>query len=162
MNPIRYAVCALALGCLAPAWAVNKCTGADGRVSFQDAPCTGQGEKIDVRPAIEGVSPAQPSPAAMKEGVFGETWQRKTYLETQGVPQARAAVERNRQECEAPQSDSARLYALRRGLASGSLFAQVAEAEAAKAKAACEARTTELREQLQSLEGELSSLQSRD
>lgn len=22
-----------------PAWAVNKCTGADGRISFQDAPC---------------------------------------------------------------------------------------------------------------------------
>ena len=30
MTPIRYAICALALGFLAPAWAVNKCTGADG------------------------------------------------------------------------------------------------------------------------------------
>ncbi len=36
----------------APAWAVHKCTGIDGKVSFQDAPCTsGSSEQIDVRPA---------------------------------------------------------------------------------------------------------------
>lgn len=34
-----------------PSWAVNKCTGPDGKVSFQDAPCAGKGEKLDVRPA---------------------------------------------------------------------------------------------------------------
>ena len=161
MNPIRYAICALALGCLAPAWAVNKCTGTDGRVSFQDAPCAGQGEKIDVRPAIEGVSPAQPSPAAMKEGVFGETWQRKIYLETQGVPQARAAIDRNQQECAAQQEAAAQVGPLRRSLASGSMYAQE-RAAAAKDKVACEERDTELREQLKALESELSSLRARD
>lgn len=36
---------------LAPAWAINKCKGADGKVVFQDVPCAGQGEKLDVRPA---------------------------------------------------------------------------------------------------------------
>ena len=35
----------------APAWAVNKCTGADGKLTFQDAPCADKGEKIEVRPA---------------------------------------------------------------------------------------------------------------
>jgi len=34
-----------------PAWAINKCTGADGKVVFQDLPCAGRGEKIEVRPA---------------------------------------------------------------------------------------------------------------
>ena len=34
-----------------PAWAINKCTGADGKVVFQDAPCAGFGEKVDVKPA---------------------------------------------------------------------------------------------------------------
>ena len=34
MTLIRYALCALALGCLAPAWAINKCTDANGKVSF--------------------------------------------------------------------------------------------------------------------------------
>ena len=47
---IRTALVA-ALLAAAPAWAINKCKGADGKVSFQDAPCTGQGEKIEVRPA---------------------------------------------------------------------------------------------------------------
>lgn len=89
MNPIRSAACVLALCFLAPAWAVNKCTDANGKVSFQDAPCVGEGEKIDVRPAIQGATPIRPAPSAGKEGAFGASWQRKQYLQTQGVPQAR-------------------------------------------------------------------------
>ncbi len=34
-----------------PAWAINKCTGTDGKVAYQDAPCTGKGEKIEARPS---------------------------------------------------------------------------------------------------------------
>lgn len=44
-------VAVVALLTFAPAWAINKCTGADGKVVFQDLPCAGQGEKMDVRPA---------------------------------------------------------------------------------------------------------------
>lgn len=37
---------------LKEAWAVNKCTGPDGKVSFQDAPCTdGKAEALRIRPA---------------------------------------------------------------------------------------------------------------
>lgn len=35
----------------APTWAVNRCTGPDGAVVFQDAPCAGKGEALNVRPA---------------------------------------------------------------------------------------------------------------
>ena len=42
---------AAALLIAAPAWAINKCKGPDGKVAFQDAPCAGQGEKVEVRPA---------------------------------------------------------------------------------------------------------------
>ena len=31
------------------AWAVNKCTGADGKVSYQEAPCAGNGQTLNVR-----------------------------------------------------------------------------------------------------------------
>lgn len=34
---------AAALSAAVPAWAVNKCTGPDGKVMFQDAPCPGTG-----------------------------------------------------------------------------------------------------------------------
>lgn len=40
------------------AQAINKCIGADGKVAFQDAPCTGNGEKMDVRPASGHSAPA--------------------------------------------------------------------------------------------------------
>lgn len=32
------------------AWAINKCTGADGKVVYQDTPCVGEGKKITVQP----------------------------------------------------------------------------------------------------------------
>ncbi len=161
MNPIRCAACALLLGFLAPAWAVNKCIGADGKVSFQDDPCVGQGEKIEVKPAMQGATPVPPSPSTAKEGAFGPTWQRKHYLQNQGVPQARAAVERNQQDCAAMAPDAAVAHAgpLRRStLASGSQFAQERATAVGKDKAACEARTEELRNQLKSLEAELGKL----
>lgn len=41
-----------------PVWAINKCKGPDGKVSFQDAPCAGQGEKMQVRPASGHANPA--------------------------------------------------------------------------------------------------------
>lgn len=163
MNPIRCAACAacaVLLGLASPAWAVNKCTGADGKVSFQDAPCDGAGEKVDVRPAMEGATPIPPAPSVGKEGAFGASWQRKNHLQNQAIPQARAAIERNRRECEAPPEEAvAHAGPLRRGnLPQGNQFVQERDAAAARDKAACEARTQELRQQLRALENELGSL----
>lgn len=156
MTPIRYAGCALMLGFLVPAWAINKCTDANGKVSFQDAPCTGQGEKIEVRPAVQEATPVPPPPSIAKEGAFGASWQRKHYLQSQAVPQARAAIERNQRECAAQPDVAAHAGPLRRGnLPSGSMFAQERGESDASSKAACNARTEELRRQLKSLEEEL-------
>ncbi len=159
MTLIRYALCALALGCLSPAWAINKCTEANGKVSFQDAPCVGEGEKIDVRPTTRGATPVPPAAAPVGEGAFGPTWQRKNYLQTQGIPQARAAVERNQRECTAPPGAVATAGPLRRGnLPAGNQFVQEGAEKAADAKAACEERTEALREQLRVLERELAAM----
>lgn len=161
MNPIRCAAYALLLAFVAPAWAVNKCTDANGKVSFQDAPCVGEGGKIDVRPAMQGATPVAPAAAAAagKEGAFGPTWQRKHFLQNQGVPEARAAVERSQRDCNAPRADAVtQAGPLRNTLAQGSQFAQQRAAALQKEKAACEARTQELRERLEALEEELRSL----
>lgn len=63
-------VCALGWGLLTGgnAWAVNKCVGADGRISFQDAPCAaGQtSSEVDVAPSSQGITPtdgSKPRPA---------------------------------------------------------------------------------------------------
>lgn len=42
---------------VAPALAINKCTGLDGKVSYQDGPCTGKGEMIEVRPSSTLILP---------------------------------------------------------------------------------------------------------
>lgn len=47
-----------------PAWAVNKCTGPDGKTVFQDAPCAGKGEKIEVRPASGSAPVPAPLPVS--------------------------------------------------------------------------------------------------
>lgn len=56
-----HAILLAALLAASPAWAINKCTGADGKVVYQDAPCEGKGEKIEVRPAS---GPARSAPPA--------------------------------------------------------------------------------------------------
>jgi hypothetical protein len=106
MNSLRYAACILALGLVPPAWAINKCTDAQGKVSFQEAPCPGEGEKIEVRPAMPAPAVAPPPRKPSKEGAFGETWRRKQYLQSQGIPQARAALERNQRECAAAPAEA--------------------------------------------------------
>ena len=41
----------LLLTATAPAWAINKCVGPNGKAVFQDAPCAGQGGAVTVKPA---------------------------------------------------------------------------------------------------------------
>lgn len=160
MNPLRYAACILALGLVPPAWAVYKCTDAQGKVSFQQAPCPGEGEEIDVRPALPAPAVAPPPRNPSEEGPFGASWRRKHYLQTQGIPQARAALARNQRDCAAAPAEAvAHAGPLRRGnLPQGSQFVQGLEATRAKEKAACEARSEGLRQQLEALEKELQGL----
>ena len=66
-TPMKHALIAAALlaALCTPAWAVNKCTGPDGRVVYQDAPCagTGTGGKIELHPGSV-VSLPKPAPAS--------------------------------------------------------------------------------------------------
>jgi hypothetical protein len=47
---------------VAPAWAVNKCTGADGKVSYQEAPCAGQGGELKIRQQGNQALPVEKKP----------------------------------------------------------------------------------------------------
>jgi hypothetical protein len=59
----KLAAAALLALAVSPSWAINKCTGPDGSVVFQDAPCAGKGGAIVVRPA-SGNAPASNADAA--------------------------------------------------------------------------------------------------
>ena len=96
------------------AWAINKCVGEDGRISFQDAPCRGAGGAIEVRPAsgfarpalvpasaASDAAPGAAAPAAGKKKLSFEEWDRKTYLENRGIREANADIENHNARCDA-------------------------------------------------------------
>ena len=69
---------------VSPAWAISKCTGVDGKVVFQDAPCMGKGETMNIRSA-----PAMASTA----GTPGTDWKAKA-AESDRRSEISAAIER--------------------------------------------------------------------
>lgn len=66
MKLIKHAALAAIALAVSPAWAINKCTGPDGSVVFQDAPCAGKGEALKVSPASGHAAPAAAGDSAAK------------------------------------------------------------------------------------------------
>lgn len=161
-------VAALLATLCAPAWAINKCTGADGKVSFQDAPCAGAGVTLDVRPA----SGSAPVPLVAASGAVrvteaqrinanvaqSQSERRKRDLEQIFIPQAKSATVQHRADCTAAQSKlDASKYAYKQNLYGKTHAAQVAS-EMAAAAAACETKDRELKENLDALSKECVAL----
>lgn len=157
-----------------PAWSINKCVGPDGKVSFQEHPCPGQGGAIEVKPA-SGLAPtpnpaqaapgavAAPSvtaPAAKKEGVFGENYRRKLDLETHLISSTRAELNGHLQSCDAQQ----RALAAKKGQAknnlAGATWEQSISAEMQAAATACDTKARDLRARLDGYEKELRDLKT--
>lgn len=167
---LKQVVFALAAVVMVPAFAIIKCVGADGKTVFQDVPCAGQGQKIDVKPASGNATATSPLPphaglpsgaaGDKKEGAFGERWQRRTYLENRGVPDARTAISSHQAQCDSQQ----RSLAAKKGSATnnlaGATWEQSISAEMQAAATACDTRARELRKQLESLEKELRDLKA--
>ena len=175
---MRRAACAgvllVGVALAGPSWAVNKCVGADGRVSFQDAPCAGAGGAIVVRPASGAAPRVQPAPAPAqgdtgndaarpaprKEGAFGERWQRRTYLENRGVPDAIAELEGLKRECRRKLDElEARKDGANNNLA-GATWEQSISAEMQAHATLCDMRQRELLAHRDRLEQELRELQA--
>ena len=111
----RHATIALAaMFLIAPAHAINKCRTPDGKIAFQDAPCaSGQGGKIDVKPA-SGYSQAintntttppttKPQTEAQRIDAQAEVLRKENRLHTlqvRAIPDARAAVDRQKLRCD--------------------------------------------------------------
>lgn len=72
-------------------WAVNKCTAPSGRVSYQDAPCAGQGEALELRPA-SGTASAQEKSAPTPKDWKAKSAQADTRLAIQAAIMRREAV----------------------------------------------------------------------
>ena len=139
--------------------AVNKCTGPDGKVAFQDTPCAGKGETITVRPS-NGAAPSQPAGAAqgarqteaqrIEANVAASQKERRLRELTQReVPAADAAIGSHLQACQEEQMRiGSGKFAYVQNLYGKTHAAQVA-AEQAAAASQCDTRDRELRAQAQ-------------
>lgn len=154
--------CALALAFFSlPAAAVNKCTGPDGSVAFQDAPCAGKGEAVVVRPASGsgglapgGVSEAQRINAAIDRSAAAR---RVVELDALLIPRATQALQRHQLRCTQQRAELERSqYAYRQNLYGKTHAAQMAS-EMVQLTLDCEREEKALLRTLRTLEQERSA-----
>lgn len=163
---------AVFLAAAQPAWAINRCTGPGGQVSYQDAPCVaGTGTAIQVRPASGHAQPAASTasdPAAPKPMTEADRLnkmsdqsakeRRLRQLQTLDVPNARARIDQHRAACareqRALENDQYRyvqnLY--------GKTHAAQRASEMAAAAATCDTQDRELNKTLDALVKECQEL----
>lgn len=161
-----------------PAMAVYKCKSASGSTTYQATPCeNGSGGQIDARPAA-GYSPASTpenleaktgasADAASgnsyqkKEGPFGESWRRMTYLQNRGVPDARAALNAHQYECQQKMDSLQAQKSRAANNLAGATWEQSISAQMQAEATMCASRSTLLQQQKDQLEQELRDLEAK-
>lgn len=171
MNYGAIALCVAAAAMCSPrAYAINKCTGADGKITFQDAPCVGgRSETLDVKPA-RGRPPAAPASksggataeteAARLERLVSTSQRERRALELRDrlVPDAELALSQHRQACTQKQANlSEQQYIYKQNLYGKTHAAQIASEMAASA-ALCDTKDRELKDSLDALRKECVAL----
>lgn len=144
-----------------PALAINKCTGPNGNVVFQDTPCAGQGEEITVRPATGHAPKPPPQAAGSTPGTTpaltnaqrinaqvdeSVAERRRKDLVERYIPQSTYQREQHRTDCANRQKQlEAGQYTYKQNLYGKTHAAQIAS-EMAAAASQCETRDRELKE----------------
>lgn len=161
--------CAVALLLCGPAWSINKCTGPDGKVIFQDAICEGRGEKIVVKPASGNAAPVAladtsgtkiQTEAERLDAMTADSQRsrRRRELQEQRVPYAQADLYNHKNLC---QQEQTRLensqYDYVQNLYGKTHAAQKAS-EMAAAAARCDTRDREFKDNLEVLRKECQAL----
>lgn len=161
----RYTVvlaCAIVGSALtSPAWAINKCSQPDGSFAFQDAPCAGKGEALNVRPAsgrarsLEEmpISEGEPAPKRQTEAqriegkvAASQKERRLKELEVRLVPDADAAVYRGRDQCARDMKALQAKKTLANNNLAGATWEGSISGEMTALATTCDTRNRELRE----------------
>nr|WP_315206427.1 DUF4124 domain-containing protein [uncultured Albidiferax sp.] len=168
--------CVVALVACAPAWAINKCTGADGKVVFQDAACEGRGEKMVVRPAsgnapsattaavpagnAVSAAPKKLSEAERMEGEIAESQRqrRKQEYELRTLPGAYAAVNQQRAACDKELRALQEKKSYANNNLAGATWETSISAEMTAIATRCDTRNRELRDDIETVRKECQAL----
>lgn len=155
------------LALCAPVMAITKCTGADGKVSFQDAPCAGKSEAVNIRPASGPGRAAEPAAAAASgakrqtesqrlDASVAASVKERRLADVQNIyyPQAIGSIDQHRRACVQEQADmKSGQFRYVQNLYGKTHAAQMAS-EMAAASARCDLKDRELKEQSEALKAE--------
>jgi len=165
---LKHTLILAAIALCSQAHAINRCTGPDGSVVFQDAPCTGKGETITPKPAA-GNAPARPAAtpgekpqteAQRIEANIAKSQRERRLrdLQEREFPRAQAAVAAHASACRAEQQRlEDQKYRYVQNLYGKTDAAQTASEQAAAASR-CDLKDRELREVADRLKKECSEL----
>jgi hypothetical protein len=168
MNITTKALAVLLCMAAGSSWAINKCTQPDGSVAFQDAPCAGKGEALNVRPASGASKASAPAPdgapaqtnAQRMEGQIAASQKERRLreLEQRLVPGAENAIWAHTQACKEEQArlEQAKGYYVQNLY--GKTDAAQRAAEQAAAAARCDTKDRELREDFANVKAECRDL----
>ncbi|PKO68897.1 MAG: hypothetical protein CVU22_07045 [Betaproteobacteria bacterium HGW-Betaproteobacteria-16] len=149
-----------------PTWAINKCSQPNGSFVFQDAPCAGKGEKLDVRPATGHVRPAEPvtatngDPAAPKRQTEAQRIEQMVAISQleRRLKDATAAIHSTRERC----AQEIKSLQLKKQYATNNLAGATWESSISSEMSAlatsCDTRNRELREDATALRAECREL----
>lgn len=171
MNHTLIAAALLAALCT-PAWAINKCTGPDGKIAFQDAACGGKGEKMNVRPASGDGAALQPTSTSATptdkpkteaqriEAQISESQRkrRRQELEVRLVPDAQGEINRQRTQCDQQIKELQDKKSLAKNNLAGAMWEGSISAEMTAIASRCDSRSRELRDDLDALRKECRAL----
>jgi hypothetical protein len=148
-----------------PTWAIHKCSQPNGSFVFQDAPCAGKGEKLDVRPATGRVRPAEsvsdingePAPKRKTEAQRIEALVATSQIERRWKD-ATTAIQSTREQC----AHEMKSLQLKKQLANNNLAGATWESsisgEMAALATTCDTKNRELREDAAALQAECREL----
>lgn len=167
---MRTMLLTIALLAASPTWAINKCTNANGKVVFQDAPCSGHGQQIEVRPASGNAPPtaapqaataSQSAAAPQKPKLDSSTELRRIELEQYLVKNKRDQVNGTNQDCQARLNELSQRKRQANNNLAGAVLESSISSEMQSVSVMCESKTRQLQAELDALERELRDIKAR-
>jgi hypothetical protein len=156
MKVCKIILCANLLALCPPAMAINKCTGADGKVSFQDGPCDASAKSATKVKTWEAAPPVAANDASGTQQTeaqriesrvkASQTDRRKQELEWRLVPDALAAIAQQSKKCDADFKNLQDKKLLAKNNLAGATWEGSISSEMTALASLCNIKTAEARE----------------
>ena len=159
------------------AWAINKCTDANGKLVYQDAPCgnASKSEIVTIRPSSRGTATPLPQAVSTQDGAAttnaltpvqkmeaqiadSQRSRKAQEYELVIVPRAHGAIFRQHKQCEQDMKDLQDKKALAKNNLAGATWEGSISGEMNAVATRCDAKERDLKEELETVKKECKAL----